>query len=255
MGDEAGEIEGGVQRRIGAAEGGAVEVDAERQVDEAVLPVGAEFVGRDGDRGEGAGGFGLEEAEALGKFAGDEAAQRHVVAEQDQLDVEGGLFLADAHRHVIGDHRDLAFHVEAPGGIAQRDRIAGAEETVRAALIHQGVVVETLGHRVAARGADEFDMVDIGRTIRPLIGARQRAFAVMLVEAEGGDRAELHLPRQRFQLRAVDVPLVERGLQRRRDAGGIGGARQVAADDDEAAIARAVAEGGEFHGGVSFDLF
>ena len=70
MGDEAGEIEGRVKRRIGAAEGGAVEVDAERQVDEAVLPVGAKLIGRDGDRGEGAGGFGLEEAEALGKFAG-----------------------------------------------------------------------------------------------------------------------------------------------------------------------------------------
>ena len=34
-------------------------------------------------------------------------------------------FGRDAHRHVVGDHRDLALEVDAPGLVAGRDVVAG----------------------------------------------------------------------------------------------------------------------------------
>ena len=90
-------------------------------------------------------------------------------------------------------------------------------------------------------------MVDIGGAIGPLIGARQWTFAIMLVEAECGHGTDLHLLGQLLQLGRVDRPVVERGLQCGNDARSIGAFGEVFRDDDEAAIAGAVLEGGEFH--------
>ena len=45
-------------------------------------------------------------------------------------------------------------------------------------------------------------------------------------------------------------PVVERGLQRAGDARRLGGSGEIARDDNQPPVARAVLEGGEFHGGL-----
>ena len=46
---------------------------------------------------------------------------------------------------------------------------------------------ETVRQNGAPRFADQFDMIDISRTVRPLIGARQRCGGVMFVETFAGN--------------------------------------------------------------------
>ncbi len=247
VGDQIGEGEGRVLAHFGAAEGFAIVIDGERQMDHAVLPGVAQLVGGDADRREGARGLGLEEAEALGELAGDQPAQTHVVDQHQQLDVAGGIGLADAHRHIVGDAGDLAFHVAAPGGIAQRDIGARGQEAVAPALIHQRVVVEAVGHLGVARLADQFDVVDIGRAIGPLIGARQRRMRLALVEALAGHALVLDIGIEILQLGRAIGPVVERGLQRGGDVVGRAIAGEVLRDDDQFPVAGSVVHRGEFH--------
>ena len=51
-----------------------------------------------------------------------------------------------------------------------------------------------------------------------------------------------------LELGRATLPVVQRGLQRARDGGDGLAAGEVAADDDERAVAAALLEGGEFHG-------
>src|SRR6478736_10223374 len=53
--------------------------------------------------------------------------------------------------------------------------------------------------------------------------------------------------RQVLELRGEEVPVVENLLQPRRDPAGIVAGREVARNDDELAVARAVLVGGELH--------
>ena len=87
MRDQHPEIEGAFLARLGATERLAVQIDAQRQVELAVLPRLAQRCGGDEHRREMAGRLGLDEAETLGQFAGDEIAQGHVVDQPDQTDV------------------------------------------------------------------------------------------------------------------------------------------------------------------------
>ena len=247
MRNEIGEAEGGIDAGIGAAERLAVVIDHQRQMDDAARPRIAQFVGRHRDRAERAGGLGLEEAEALGQFARDQAAQADVVDQHHQLDVIGRIVLRHAHGHVVGDDRDLAFHVAAPLGVAQRDVVARGKEAVAAALVHQRVVVEALGHFGAARLADQFDMVDVGRAVGPLIGAGQRRMRLALVEAFARHGFVLHIGIERFEPRGDLRPIVECMLQRRGDVVRRAVAREVLGHDHELAVAGAVLERGEFH--------
>src|SRR6185437_1877939 len=52
---------------------------------------------------------------------------------------------------------------------------------------------------------------------------------------------------QRVQARCGELPVIECLLQRARDAGGAHAVREVAADDDQRAIATAFLEGCKFH--------
>ena len=99
-----------------------------------------------------------------------------------------------------------------------------------------GSVQKLSGISRAARLPDQLDMVHIGRAVEPLIGARQGRGAIMLVEAEGRHRAVLQALGEIGQARREALPVVERRLQRRHDREGVGGAGQVAGDDDESAI-------------------
>ena len=191
-------------------------------------------------------GLRLEEAEALAELVRDEVAQRHVVDDHHEPDRRRGLLSRRRHGDVAKDHRDLALEVDAPGFGRHRDRFARPEERVGAALVHQRIGPERRRHLGAPGPADELDVVHIGRAVGPLIGARQRRGAVVLVEAERGHRADLELARQIGEARAVALPVVEGRLQRRRDDEGVGRPRQVPGDDDEPAVA-AVPEAGEFH--------
>ncbi len=158
------------------------------------------------------------------------------------------ICLGDAHRHVAGDAGDLALHVHAPGRIGERDVLPRGEEAVAAALVHQRVVVEALRNLGPARLSHQFDVVDVGRSVRPLIGAGQRAQRLALVEPLAGHRLVLDIAVKRLQLGGDALPIVERILQRRRDIARGAAAGEVAADHDQFTVARAVVETGEFHG-------
>ena len=111
----------------------------QRQVHLAVVPGIAQFVRRHGDGRKGARRFGLEKAEVLGKFCGDEIAKRHVVDEHEKPDVAFGASRVGSHRNVVGDDGDLAFEIDSPGFVGRKDRIARPDEAVRAPLVHQRI--------------------------------------------------------------------------------------------------------------------
>ena len=123
----------------------------------------------------------------------------------------------DAARHVAGDDDDLGLEVAAPGLVGERDRVARGEHLVGAALVHQRVGPEALGHLGAARLAHQLDVVHIGRAVRPLIGARQRRVGLALVEALLRDGAVGEIGGEQLELRRDPLPVVERRLQGRRE--------------------------------------
>ncbi|GAC1627551.1 MAG: hypothetical protein NVS9B10_16610 [Nevskia sp.] len=90
-------------------------------------------------------------------------------------------------------------------------------------------------------------MVDVGRAVGPLVGARQWRQTVLGAEIQrAGDAAAVQRRAELFEIRRDGVPVVERVLQRL-DVRHRCGACEIAADDDESAIARAVAQGRKFH--------
>ena len=50
-----------------------------------------------------------------------------------------------AHRHVVGDHRDLAFEVDAELLARHGDILVGPEKIVRAALVDERIGPEVAG--------------------------------------------------------------------------------------------------------------
>ena len=112
-----------------------------------------------------------------------------------------------------------------------------------------GSVQKRRRHLGVARPPHQLDVVDERRAVGPLVGARQRRHAARRLEREGVPRLAVVRAsrRQVLELRREEVPVVEHLLQARRDAAGIVGGREVARDDDELAVARAVLVGGELH--------
>ena len=183
VGDQGSEVEGHVDAGVGPAE---------------VLPFSWTFsapcslpsfqpspsasgVTATGDKAEA--GLDWKKPKPLASSAGIRLRRRHVVDQADQADGGQRLLAADALRHVAGDHRDLGLQVAAPGLVGQRDGIARGQEAVGAALVHQRVGPEALGHLGAARLPHQGDVVHIGRAVGPLIGARQGRGGLALVEA------------------------------------------------------------------------
>jgi hypothetical protein len=75
------------------------------------------------------------------------------------------------------------------------------------------------------------------------------------IEREGVARAAaVQLVVQVLQLGREEVPVVQHLLQLAGDAGRIMGCAQVARDDNQLAVARAVFVGSEFHGGQNLCL-
>ena len=84
-------------------------------------------------------------------------------------------------------------------------------------------------------------MVQVGRSIEPLVGARQGRHALLGVEVKRVARA-VGVERivQILQLRGVEGPVVQHLLQAMGDARGVVGGTQVARDHDQLAVARSV---------------
>ena len=160
------------------------------------------------------------------------------------------------HRHVARDADHFGFEIDAPGLAGKRRVFAGAQEIVTAALVHQGLGVVVGRHRRVAGQAHQLDVVEVSRAVDPLVRARQWRQAHFGVKREGVARfaaggAGVTRAVQGFvqvlQLRREEVPVVQHLLQAVGDAGRIMGCREVARDDDELAVARAVFVSCQFH--------
>ena len=182
-------------------------------------------------------GLRLNEAEAFRQLTRDQVAQADVVDQSDQTDaIERGL-RRHPLRHVAGDHHDLGLAIAAPGFVGQFDRIARAAQVVAAALVHQRIAPKAFGQLRAAGLAHQFDVIDVGRTVRPLKGAGQRGCGLALVEAQPGDRLVRQLDAERFDLRGEPIPIVEQPLQGRHDMSGLGVPGEIVGDHDQSPVA------------------
>ncbi len=262
MRDEIGKRKLHVLARFRLAEQFAVDVRGQRQMHFGVFPRLAEFVRRDEHRRQRRARLRLQEAEALGQFRRNQIAQTHVVDQADQLNVLGRLRARRRHRHVIGDDDDLGFQIDAIVLARHAHRIARTIETGADRLIHQRVDVETLGHFGAARAAHALDVRKICAAVDELVRARQRRGKRGGVEREHGltvDRLRTRGVVEQFvdamQTRRGVVPIFERALQRVRDVGRAHGAREIAADDDQRAVAAAFLQACEFHRWISLGYF
>jgi hypothetical protein len=192
-------------------------------------------------------GLDWKKPKPLASSAGDQVAQADVVDEQDEADGGERGRTVGAHRHVVDDHRDLALHVDAEGLVGDADRLARGEEGVRAALIDQRVGPELRRHLGAAGLSHQFHVVHIGRAVGPLVGARQGRERVAFVEALDRLAAGLDAAGDEIEMRCDPRPVVEGALQRRRDVAHVRTPGDVLRDDDQPAVAGAVAERGELH--------
>jgi hypothetical protein len=117
---------------------------------------------------------------------------------------------------------DFSFEVATPRFVYQRNVVAGSQKLVRSTLVHQRIMPKAFGQRRAPRLADQFDMIHIGRAIRPLICTRQGGCGIMFVETFARYDGMFEISRQRLQTRRNLVPVVKCSLQCRRDVRGIG---------------------------------
>ena len=125
-----------------------------------------------------------------------------------------------------------------------------AEARVGSALVHQRVGPELPGHLRAARLADEFDVIDVGRAVGPLVGARQRRHRCV----RGSRRSASEMPAPRSApaeiARSAGTTQSQSSCAAcmvRRDFGDGDAAREIARHDDQLPVARAVLERGELH--------
>jgi hypothetical protein len=236
--DQLAEVEGHLGACVGVADLPAIPVALDGQVQPAALPRGAHLVRRDRQRSERGRGLALQEAEALGQFGGYEIAQAPVVDQHQQAHALQRAVGRGADGHVAGDDGHFRLEVDAPLGAGERRIVLRAQEVVAAALVHQRVFVEARRHFRVARPADEFDVVQVRRSVHPLVGTRQRSHALLRVEGKGMPRlAAVERRVQVFQLWRDEVPVVEQALHRRGDAGRKVRAGPVTRNDGQLAVA------------------
>ena len=149
--------------------------------------------------------------------------------QHDQADAVERLLGRGTHTHIGCDDGNLGLEVDAEGLAGHHHRVTRANEVVAAALVHQRVGVETLGHFGVTRLAHQLHMVDVGRAIGPLVGARQRGHTLRRIERESvAGVAAVQAVVQVLQLRREEAPVVQHLLQARGNAGRIMGRTQVA---------------------------
>ena len=79
-------------------------------------------------------------------------------------------------------------------------------------------------------------MIDISRAISPLICAGQRGGGVMFVEAFARNDGMFQIGRQRLKPRRNIVPVIQRGLQGRRDMRGVGIPSEIIGNDNQMTV-------------------
>ena len=72
----------------------------------------------------------MNKAEALGQLVRDQVAKAPVVGQHQQTDVIGALLGRGAHRHVVGDYRQLGLEIDAPVFAAKDRLVAGPQKIV-----------------------------------------------------------------------------------------------------------------------------
>ena len=236
MGQERAKVEGHFLASFRRTERLVVDQREQRQLQLATVPGRPKLVRRHRDRREGRRRLRLQEAEALRELGRNEVAQADVVHQQHEPDRRTAFGRGSAHRDRAGNDGDLGLAIDAVVFGADDDRIARAEVRIGGALIHQRIGPERGWKLRAARLAHKLDVIHVGRAVEPLIGARQRRGAIMLVEAEGRHGAMLEAFREILERRSEDGPVVEHGLQVGRDMPCIGRPREIARDDHEASI-------------------
>ncbi len=215
----------------------------------------AELVGRDRDRREGGRGLGLVEAEALGELAGNQVAQRPVVDQREQLDVRRRPAAASVPIGTSSVITAISASRSMPQASSrERHVVARAEQVVRAALVDQRIGPERRRHFGAARLAHQLHVIDVGAAVHPVIGARQRRGALRGIERH-------HVPACAGLASSAAARSASRGASVSQSSSaacsvgampGTGRQRaQVAAHDDQPAVAAAALEGGEFHGSIT----
>jgi hypothetical protein len=228
MGDQAREVEGHLLPRIRPPEGRPIQVHLQDAVELRAVP-SRQVVHRHRHRRTGAGGFRLDEAEALGEFARDEVAERDVVQQHHEPDRARGFLRGGAHPDGASDDRDLRFEVDAPGGVAH-DVVGGPEKPVRPALVHQRIGPERRRHLRPPCAPDKLHVVHISRSVEELERAGQGGGAAFRTErfrrARRRDRitvervlqpALLRRPADREVARNDHQPPVRRSVLQRRD--------------------------------------
>ena len=207
----------------------------------AAAPGVAQLVGRDGDGRACHGRLRLQEAVAADLFVGRQVAQGDVVDQHQQLDVQVRLVRRRPHGHVVRDGGDAGLVIDAPLLVRQDNIVVGAEEIVAGALVHPWCVAQIGGRLDARRLAGTLDLLQVGGAGHAQAAARHGRHAVGGVELEGAmAAAAIDGLVQQVQLGRDETPVVERLLQGRGDAVGQMGRFQVARDDSQLAVARAV---------------
>ena len=79
-------------------------------------------------------------------------------------------------------------------------------------------------------------MIDISRTVRPLIRARQRCGGVMFVETFAGNDGMFQIGRKRLQSGRKLLPIVKCGLQTRDDVRGVGIPSKIVRHDNQMSV-------------------
>ncbi len=232
MGNQLAEVKGHLVARIAHADFAAVPGALQREVKAATLPHIAQLIQRDRNRAKRRGGLALEKPQALGQLIGNQMAQRHSVGQHDKAYAFQCLVWAGTHGHVGGDNGDLGFKINTKGFAGHHHVVAGADEVVTAALVHQGVGVESggqFGDFGVACLASQLNVVDKSRAVGPLVSAWQWCHALGCSKRKGMTRLAVV---QRFiqvlQLWRHEVPVVQNLLQFAGDASCIMRARQIA---------------------------
>ena len=105
----------------------------------AVVPGAREFIRGHGDRREGAGRLRLHKAKPFAKLCGNEVAQTPVIDEHDELHVHGARCRRRTERHVVGHDGNFGLKINAMLLAHERRSVAGAQQRVRSALIHERI--------------------------------------------------------------------------------------------------------------------
>ena len=133
------------------------------------------------------------------------------------------VFRRNAHRNIIRNNGNFRLHIYAVGLVRRDNGIARANKCIRATLIHKRVGIKALGHLSPPRLTDEFNMVEIGRTIHPRKSARQRRRTSPLIKGKTFNLTCLKQFEPCLKLRGHNIPFIKRRLKRWRNISGLHG--------------------------------